>query len=171
MIDRRRAVRETQDIIQGMEYDAHNVEHIKPFVLDADGNEVADYTALIAITSHADANRMGAWVKIIDAAEISAMVSGHPATLFISSATANRFFNIQVGYGDGTLGGTEILANTQLNTHEKVGQEMPVDVIALLKIFDAVSHLYIRCSDSNGGSSFNLNIQGRPHPPVAVIHG
>ena len=149
----------------------HNLEQIFPQTIDADGNVVADYTALVTVTTFAGANRMGAWAKVIDQLDLARFVLFDSNQILITGITANRYFNIQIGFGDGTLGGTRITGNTQLNTNEKVEGESPLTLKNIRIVPDGVSHLYVRASNSGLVASFETNDQLHSYPPVEVTHG
>lgn len=145
------------------EHHLHNLVVIFPQITDADGNIVPNFASPVTITSHADANRMGAWVKMVDQSDLASYEYFDANQFMVIGATANRYFCIQVGYGDGTLGGTTIVGQATLNTAEKQAREEPFGIKCDRTEEDGSSHLYMRCSDNNGGSSFGTLIEVHPY--------
>lgn len=141
------------------EHHLHNQVYIFPQITDADGNAVPDFANPVTITSHVDANRMGAWVKMIDQSNLVSYVYFDPNQFMVIGATLNRLFCIQVGYGDGSQGGTTIKGQATLNTAEKQSREESYEIKCIRVEEDGSSHLYMRCSDDNGGSSFESLIE------------
>jgi hypothetical protein len=154
---------EVVEEIEEIEHHLHNLSFRFP-------DDVTDSRTITSDIVGPNPDTFGVWVRVATAAELTAAWGAakthfDPNKLMVINGTNGRLFGVQIGYGDGTLVGTKVIANDTFNTTGGLtNRNSPINVSPAIRQAIDGSDLWVRCKDDVGGGSFETFVEAHPYP-------